>query len=230
MKKSMYGFVVVSILTLEMSAYGQDFYAGITGGLNLADLKTTIADPTIINYDTKSRTLFGVGGFLGISVNEFLSVQLEPMYVAKGGIYTEPTVPEMKIKSSQIDLPLLATLGIGEKVRPFITAGPFVSFLLDASLSAELAGRVWEGDFLQVLKRTEFGVVFGGGVGFAMLNGSAFIEGRYALGLTNFNKGGSFDLRSGNLVAGRFTTDPKDELKTRGILVMIGYQLPLGGK
>ena len=100
----------------------------------------------------------------------------------------------------------------------------------DASLSAELAGRVWEGDFLQVLKRTEFGVVFGGGVSFAMLNGSAFIEGRYALGLANFNKGGSFDLRSDNLVAGRFTTDPKDELKTRGILVMIGYQLPLGGE
>jgi len=227
MEKSICGFVVVSIVTLEMSAYGQDFYAGVSGGLNLDDLKITIADPTVTNYDTKSRTQFGVGGFIGISLNEYLSVQLEPMYVAKGSIFTQRTIPEVKIKSSQIDLPLLATLGIGKEVRPFIAAGPFVSFLLDASLSAELAGRVLEGDFLQVLKRTEFGVAFGAGVSLAILNGSAFIEGRYALGLTNFNKGGSFDLRSGNLVAGRFSTDPKDEIKTRGILVMIGYQLPL---
>ena len=227
MKGSLHGFVTMWILTLVVPAYGQDFFAGVAGGVHFADLKITIADPTVTDYETKARTLFGFGGFIGIPVNEYLSVQLEPMYVAKGGILTQGAMPEVKIKSSQIDVPLLATLGIGEKVRPFLTAGPFASFILDANMSTELAGRVWEGDFMQVLKRTEFGVVVGAGVGFAISNGSAFIECRYALGLTNCNKGGSFDMRSDNLVAGRFSTDPNDEIKTRGILVMIGYQLPL---
>ena len=59
---------------------------------------------------------------------------------------------------------------------------------------------------------------------------SVFVEGRYALGLTNLNKGGSFDLKYGAYVADTITTDPKDEIKTRGILIMIGYQLPLGGE
>ena len=227
MKGSLHRFVAMLILTLAEPAHGQNFFAGVAGGLHFADLRITIADPTVTDYETKARTLFGFGGFLGISVDEYLSVQLEPMYVAKGGILTQGAMPEVKIKTSQIDLPLLATLSIGEKVRPFLAAGPFASFILDASLSTELAGRVWEGDFQQVLKRTEYGVVFGAGVGFAMLNGSAFIECRYALGLTNCNKGGSFDLKSDNLEAGRFSTDPNDEIKTRGVLVMIGYQLPL---
>lgn len=227
MKGSLYGLVTMWILTLAVPSYGQDFYAGVAGGLNFADMKITISDPTVTDYETKTRTLFGFGGFIGISVNEYLSLQLEPMYVAKGTILTQGAVPEVNIKTSQIDLPLLVTLGTGEEVRPFLAAGPFASFILDASLSTELAGRVWEGDFLQVLKRTEFGIVFGAGVGFAISNGSAFIECRYALGLTNCNKGGSFDMKSDNLVAGRFSTDPNDEITTRGILVMIGYQLPL---
>jgi hypothetical protein len=93
----------------------------------------------------------------GVSVNEILSVQLAPMFVSKGGIHTAPSKPEGKITSSQIDVPLLATLGTGKEVRPFLKVGPFVSFVLDASMSVDMGGRLWEGDFQQVLKRTEFG-------------------------------------------------------------------------
>ncbi len=230
MKKSVCSFIAVTLVALAMPVHAQSFYTGIAGGLNFADLKISFADPTRTNHGTKSRSLFGVGGFFGISLNEYLSVQLEPMYVAKGGRYTEPTIPEMKVRSSQLDLALVAKLGVGKEVRPFVVVGPFMSFLLDATTKIEFVGREWEGDMTQVLKRKEFGFVFGGGVSFAILEGSAFIEGRYTLGLTNINKGGGFDLKNGNIVLDRITTDPKDEIKTRGILVMIGYQLPLGGE
>lgn len=230
MNKSFYGFVMILIMTLAVPAYGQDFYTGVAGGLNFADLKITFADPTRTNYEVTSRTLFGVGGFFGISLNEYLSVQLEPMYVAKGGVYNERNVPWMKIRSSQLDVALVAKLGIGEGVRPFIAVGPFMSVLFNANMKVELVGREWEGDLMQALKRTEYGIVFGAGVGIPVWKGSVFVEGRYALGLTNLNKGGSFDLRYGSYVADTITTDPKDEIKTRGILIMIGYQLPLGGE
>lgn len=229
MKPSVCGFVVVSIMILAKPSYGQDFYSGVVGGLNFADLKITFSDPTITNYETKSRTLFGVGGFFGISLNEYLSVQLEPMYAAKGGIFTRNSL-ELKIRLSQLDLPLVARLGIGRGVRPFIAVGPFMSFVFDANSEANLAGREWEGDMTEILKRTEYGLVFGAGVGIPVWRGSVFVESRYALGLTNVNKGGSFDLKYGSLAAVTITTDPKDEIKTRSIFIMIGYQLPLGGE
>jgi hypothetical protein len=230
MNKAICGFVIISIMILTMPGYGQDFYAGVTGGLNFADLKITISDPTITEYETRSRTLFGVGGFFGIWLNEYLSVQLEPMYVAKGGRYSERTIPEMRLRSSQLDVALVTKLGVGEEVRPFITVGPFMGVLFDANMKVDLVGREWEGDLMRALKRTEYGILFGAGVGIPVWYGSVFVEGRYALGLTNVNKGGSFDLTNGPVVADRITTDPKDEIKTRSVLVMFGFQLPLGGK
>lgn len=227
MKKSRYSLVAVAIIALAIPIHAQDFYTGVKGGLNFADMKISFADPTMTNYETKSRTLFAAGGFFGISLNEYLSVQLEPMYVAKGGLYSERSTQEMKMKSSQLDLPLVAKVGFGEQVRPYVLAGPFMSIVLDANVEAELAGRVWEGDLSQVLKNTEYGVMFGAGVGIPVWKGSVLIEGRYALGLSNLNKGGGFDLKSGNLIAGRITTDPNDEIKSRNFLVMVGYQLPL---
>lgn len=227
MNKSFCGFVMILIMTPAMPAYAQDFYAGVAGGFNLADLKITFADPTMTNYEVTSRTLFGVGGFFGISLNEYLSVQLEPMYVAKGGVYNQRNVPGMKIRSSQLDVALVAKLGIGEGVRPFIAVGPFMSVLFNANMKVELVGLEWEGDLMQAFKRTEYGIVFGAGVGIPVWKGSVFVESRYALGLTNLNKGGSFDLKYGAVVADRITTDPKDEIKTRGILIMIGYRLSL---
>jgi len=230
MKRSLCGFILVSVITLVMPVRAQNAYVGVASGLNFANLKITFADPTRTNYETKSRTLFSVGGFFGISLNEYLSVQLEPTYIAKGGRYTERTIPEMKIRSSQLDLPLVTKLGIGGGVRPFIAVGPFMSVLFDADMNVDLVGREWEGDLMQVLKRTEYGIIFGAGVGIPAWKGSVLIEGRYTLGLSNVNKGGSFDLRYDDYIADRITTDPKDEIKTRGILVMIGYQLPLDGE
>jgi hypothetical protein len=230
MNRSITGFLIISIMALALPAHGQDFYAGVAGGFNFADLRITFADPTMTNYGTTSRTLFGVGGFFGISFNEYLSVQLEPMYVAKGAVYAQGNISGMKLRSSQLDLALVTKLGIGDKVRPFIAVGPFMSVLFDANAKVELVGHEWEGDLMQVFKRTEYGIVFGAGVGVPVWKGSVFVEGRYALGLTNLNKGGSFDLKYGPYIAARLTTDPKDEVMTRGSLIMIGYQLPLGGE
>jgi hypothetical protein len=230
MKKSLCGFVAVSIITLVMPVHAQKSYVGVLGGMNLADLKIVFEDQTLTDHDVQSRTLFGVGGFFGISVNDHLSVQLEPMYMSKGGVYTKPSIPDMNIKSSQLDVLLLLKGEIGDQVRPYILAGPFVSFVLEASLETEMAGRAFEGNLLEILKRTEFGVLFGAGISIPVWKGSAFIEGRFALGLTNLNKGGSFDLSDGSAVVPGPTTVPGDVIKTTSIQIMVGYQLPLGGQ
>ena len=227
MKRIMTLYTVMIISLLMNTAYAQ-WSIGIMGGPNFADLEINIVDNTITDYDVQSRTLFGVGGFFGIYLNEYLSIQLELMYVEKGGVFTQPSIPDMRIKSNQIELPLILKAGIGENIRPYIIGGVFLSFVLDATVETELAGLSLEGDLTEILKKTEFGAVFGTGISIPVWKGSAFIEGRYALGLTNLNKGGNINLTNGNLLVAGPQTDPQDEIKTIGIQIMLGYQLPLG--
>ena len=227
MKRIMTLYTVMIISLLMNTAYAQ-WSIGIMGGPNFADLEINFVDNTITDYDVQSRTLFGVGGFFGIYLNEYLSIQLELMYVEKGGVFTQPSIPDMRIKSNQIELPLILKAGIGENIRPYIIGGVFLSFVLDATVETELAGLSLEGDLTEILKKTEFGAVFGTGISIPVWKGSAFIEGRYALGLTNLNKGGNINLTNGNLLVAGPQTDPQDEIKTIGIQIMLGYQLPLG--
>jgi len=230
MKRPLYGIVVAFVITSVIPVHAQTPYIGVVGGVNFADLNIEFADKTITDYDIRSRTLFGVGGFFGISLNEYLSLEIEPMYLQKGGIYTRPPAPDMRIQSNQLELPFLVKAGIGENVRPYIVGGVLMSFVLSASIELEMADRVWEGDLKQVLKSTEYGAVFGAGISLPVWKGMAFIEGRYAMGITNLNKGGSLNLTSGNLVLAGPETDPQDEIKTKGIQILVGFQLPLGAE
>jgi hypothetical protein len=229
MKQVRYGIIAFLMATLAVTIHAQETYVGILGGLHFADAKLVFENDPTSNHDFHARTLFGVGGFIGLSLNEYMSIQLEPMFLQKGGLYTEPSSPDMNVKSSQLELQLLLKAGMGQQIHPYIFVGPFMSFVLDASASLDLAGHRFEGDLSKILKRTEYGAVFGSGVSVPVWKGSAFIEGRYGLGLSNLNKGGKFDLTSGNLAIS-LDTLPGDDLKTMGIQIMVGYQLTLGGE
>lgn len=228
MKKSLLPLISVFIITFSAPVLSQKMYVGALGGPNFSDLSINFVDITHTGYEISSRTLFGVGGFIGINLNEFLSIQLEPLFMQKGGLYTEPSTPDMQIKSNHIDVPLILKAGIGEKIQPYILGGVYLSFVLDASLETELAGLSLVGDLTEILNRTEFGALIGVGISMPVWYGLLLIEGRYALGLSNLNKGGELNLKSGNLVVAGIQTDPEDEIKTKGIQIMLGYQLPIG--
>lgn len=228
-KKLLSLIVSVFILTFSEQVLAQKVYAGVLGGLNFADLSIDFADMTHTGSEVSSRTLFGIGGLIGINLNEFLSIQLEPLFVQKGGLYMEPSIPDMQLTSNQIDVPLIFKAGIDEKIQPYLLGGVYLSFVLDASLETELANLSLEGDLTEILNRTEFGALIGAGVSIPVWYGSLLIEGRYTWGLTNLNKGGEMNLKSGSLVVAGIQTDPDDEIKTMGIQIMLGYQLPIGG-
>ena len=228
MKKLLLVFVSVFIVTFSSPVLAQNVYGGVLGGSNFADLSINFANMTHTGYEVSSRTLFGIGGFVGINLNKFLSIQLEPMFLQKGGLYTEPLTPDMRIKSKHIDIPLILKAGIGDKIQPYILGGCYLGFLLDASLETELAGISLAGDLTEIMNRTEFGILAGAGISIPVWYGSLLLEGRYALGLTNLNKGGDVNFKSGNLIVVGIQTDPNDEIKTKGFQIMLGYQLPIG--
>jgi len=228
MKRIMTLYTIMIISLLMNTAYAQ-WSIGILGGPNFADLEIVFNNETSTNHDIKSETMFGVGGFLGLSLNEYLSVRLEPMYLKKGGIFTEPSIPDISIESNQLELSLIFKVGIGKEIQPYILGGVSISFVLDASIETESAGLLLVGDLTEIIKRTEYGAVFGAGISIPVWEGSAFIEGRYVMGLSNLNKGGTVNLTYDNLVVAGPQTDPQDEIKTKGFQIMLGYQLPLGG-
>jgi hypothetical protein len=229
LKTLRYGLVAFLMATLAVSVHAQQIYAGILGGLHFADAKLVFENNPTSNHSINAKTRFGVGGSFGLSLNEYVSVQLEPMFLQKGGIYVDAPAAEMDMKTSQLELQLLLKAGMGGQIHPYILAGPSISFVLDASAKADLAGRRFEGDLMQILKRTEYGVVFGAGISAPVGPGSALIECRYGLGLSNLNKGGRLDLKSGSIVL-PMDTLPGDDLKMMGVQIMAGYQLPLGGE
>lgn len=229
MKKIRCGLIVILMTVPSLSVYAQGTFVGILGGLHFADSKLAFENNPTSNHDIQARTLFGVGGFFGLSLNEYISVRFEPMFLQKGGFYTKPSSPQMDMKTSQLELQLFLKAGTGKQIHPYIFAGPSMSIVLGADVTVDVAGHLFEGDFMKVLKSTEYGAVFGAGVSAQVWNGSAFIEGRYALGFSNLLKGGRVDLTSGNLSL-PLDTLPGDELKTMGFQIMIGYQLPLGGE
>lgn len=228
MKQLLYGFITFFMIPLVSSVHAQKAYIGIFGGPNFADLEIASKDETWTDFDVKSKTKFGAGGFFGISLNKYISIQLEPMYVGKGGVFTEPPIPDINIKSNQLEFPVIMKVGIGEKVRPYIIGGMWISFVLDASIETEVAGLLLVGDLTKIIKRTEYGVLSGAGISIPVWIGSVFIEGQYALGLTNLNKGGYLDLEYHNLAIAGIQTNPEDKIKTKGFRIMFGYQLPLG--
>lgn len=227
MMKILYGFIFFLIIVLVPPVHAQKAYVGVLGGSHFADLDIVFKDEPPVSYDIKSKTLFGVGGYIGLSLNKYLSVQIEPMFLKKGGLFTQPPGPEISIRSSQIELPIILKAGIGENIRPYILGGVFASFILDATIETEINGLLLKGDLTKILEDTEYGILFGAGVRFPAWIGAAFIEGRYSLGLSNINIGGYMNLTYNNVVVDGFQTDRQDNIKTMGFQLMIGYQLPI---
>lgn len=230
MKRFTRVFVVLLLIFYFLPVHAQKTYVGVKGGVNFADLEIAFEDEPSSDHNVQSRTLFGAGAVFGITLNKLISIQLEPMVILKGGVYTEPSTSDLNVKTSHLELPLLLKVGIGEKIRPYILAGPTIGFILASNVETEMAGLILEGDLMEILNRTEFGAVFGAGLSVPVWKGSLFIEGRYALGMTNMNKGGLIELTVGDFVIPGPETDPGDEIKSLGIQIMAGYQLPLGGK
>ncbi|MCG3154164.1 MAG: hypothetical protein DKINENOH_00758 [bacterium] len=214
---------LLSVLGLTIPASAQ-VQVGVMGGLNLAKLNV---DPDM-GLDISNRTAFGAGGVLQVGLAENLSLQLQPMYLQKGakgeGEFSDPESglsgkAETTAKAAFLEVPAMLKFNLSSgNTKPYIMAGPMIGFLLSNKQEIKITGSGFEDyseevDIKDETKSIDFGLGFGAGVSFPAGNNSLFVEGRYALGLTNLND------------------DPEDSetsIKTRGIQVMAGVTFPLG--
>lgn len=205
MKKTSVILAVLLALFMVNQPAGAQNAVGVLGGLNLANVATPDPDEELSN-----RTGFGFGGILDIGIGQNIALRLEPMYLQKGS-KVELLGEEANFEFDYFELPVMVKFAFGTSdSKPYVMAGPNIGFLLSAKIT-----NGEELDIKEFLKNLDFGLGFGAGVSFAIGSNSFFVEGRYALGLTNI------------------TDDPGDEdaeLKTKGIQIFAGFTFLLGSE
>ncbi len=160
--------------------------------------------------------MFGAGFNFPVDADGFLSIQPELLYIQKGvGAKSGNTTADVHI--NYLELPVLVKISFGsETIKGYVNAGPSIGYALSGK--TKIGSTTSKITFDDTDNRTDFGLQFGGGVGFQAGPGSILLDLRYGYGLTNTSKtpsgGNSSDYKSQNRV----------------VAVSVGYAIPLGGK
>jgi opacity protein-like surface antigen len=210
--------LIIPIVLFMVLPVGAQNRIGIVGGLNFAnvnsdDLEAALSAETGADVSLANSLGFGFGGVLGIVLSENAALHLQPMYIQKGAkieVEIAGFDEDVKFKLAYLEVPVMLKLTFGtSEAKPYVMAGPTIGYLLSAKVT-----NGDEEDLKDTIKDFDFGLGFGAGVSFPAGNNMVFVEGRYALGLTNVDD------------------DPDDPIdaKTKGIQIFAGITFPLGGQ
>jgi hypothetical protein len=209
--------IVVAFLTIiGYSAQAQTMLIP-KGGAVFSNLKTN-------ESGVSGRTGFvaGLGFGIPITSDNFFMIQPEILYIQKGANFST-TGTTTRVGNTYInyaELPVLAKINFGgESFRAYVNAGPSVSYALFGRTNQN--GAVVDvkfGDDADVTfnNRIDFGLQFGGGIGFKAGPGDILLDLRYGLGLSN--------------LLDRPVAGTDSEAQNRVYALTLGYAIPLGSR
>lgn len=156
---------------------------GIRGGVNFASGSITNVPA---GYDVSSRTVFGLGGVVEFGLSDQIYLQAEPRYIMKGGNVKIGSTSSSIAKFTYAELPFSVKVQFGSNIlKPYIFAGPAVSFLLKAESDFEYQGRTNTFNIKDETKSTEFSVDIGAGAAYDIAASTSLTaDVRYTFGLT----------------------------------------------
>ena len=187
MKKRVTVLIMLAALLFMTNGVAQ-MQIGPKVGVNIANLGGDDADE-LVGEGLDSKTGFGGGIFFMYQFSNMFAIQPEAYYSMKGATYKEGG-GELTITLDYIEVPLLLKLIIpveGSKIRPSIFAGPAVGFNTTAKIKVEFDGESAEEDIKEDVTSTDFGLVFGGGLGFMIGKNELGFDIRYILGLSSID-------------------------------------------
>lgn len=202
----------------------------VAAGAGTAAAQAAIGVKAGANFSTlagaeESGSLTGLtaGAYLGFGLGDRLAVQLEALYGMRGGTGVniaadslDAAAPPSDVRLSYVEVPLLLRAGYpGERLLASVFLGPYAGFLLSCRLTLEDGS---EGDCDDNTRAswfsprsTEYGLLVGGGLDWAMGESTIFVDVRYALGLVSIQG----------------AEDPMD-LRNQGLTIAGGFAIPLG--
>ena len=121
--------LLILCVFVAFNSYAQDLKFGAKAGLNL----TNIVGDDVEDVDLKAGLY--VGGFMNVSLSDYLSFQPELLYSIQGWKIDDDD--DMTIRTSYINVPLLLKISLGRSDKIHIYAGPQLGFLVKAEAEAE---------------------------------------------------------------------------------------------
>jgi hypothetical protein len=158
--------------------------------------------PTIVNLGGEDasgelvkvapRLSFAVGGVFGVRIHELIAARSELVLIRKG---SDTEIDGMRLRTYMFDyiqVPLLVQFDIPlrHRIRPYVSGGVGMSWLLDAR-SKEEDGSIRERDNI---RSTDIGVLLGGGAAVPFSWGILSLELRYDHGLVTIDDAGDGDI------------------------------------
>lgn len=238
------------------AGYGAEVRLGAHGGLSIPDIRGSQTDIFSKGFTSRQGPFFGI--FLETKLDSHFSLVAELNYTSQGGKrngmqpITMDLPPGLPIPPGTIlfanfrnetildylEVPILARMTFGTRLRYFVNAGPYVGVLLRAR--AETAGTsalyLDEGGTMPIiippdtqplevdlgantnvkdsLKSTNIGLTGGGGLMYPLGPGDLILEAHFQLGLTVIQKD---VLTSGTS-------------RTGAVVISLGYSFPLTAK
>lgn len=171
------GLAAALLAALAVPASAQ-ISVGAKAGLNTAFFSGDDADLTDDGENDASPRLGFVGGLTGrFPLNPTVALQLEALYAQKGGVYENSRGVDEVTKLDYLEIP--ASVRFGVPLSPLLDAGVSVG----GYVGVPLRGRIEvDGDRATDPElNTDYGALVGVDVG----SGPFYLEGRYALGLTD---------------------------------------------
>ncbi len=226
MKRLVLYVAVFITMSFAMPVIGQDYYVGLITGLNYSDMDMVTMR---IDHPVDSRSSFGVGGIIGLRLNNNISFQVEPMYLQKGGVANilEDQNLNMNMKFTSIEVPLLLKVSFGQMIQPYIITGPTFSIITSAEGELSVGTFSFDTDIANITTDFEVGLAWGAGISYYLGGGFIFLEGIYTVGLTNINKGGNLGYNFGGETLFDMEIAKEDKFKNKSLRIMAGFIFPL---
>ena len=182
------GAITLGLVLAATAAPAADVRLGVLGAANFADID--LNDPELVDFiDFQTLNRWGAGGVLEIGLTENLSVVALPMYLGKG-TKAEELGAELRFELTYFEVPVLLKYAFGsaDTFRPYVSAGPSLGFRDNAEVVLRALGQDETEDVSDQTKSTDFSLWFGAGLEIPAGGARVFVEGGYALGLTDIEE------------------------------------------
>jgi hypothetical protein len=192
------GFLCLSVVPAAQAQPGiPKIHFGVLGG-------AAFSKPGGADVGSGSQTYTGwiAGGFVALPLGPGFAIRPEVFYVHKGAVGAgEPGEGTITIRLPYVEVPVLLNYTIPIPgpgiVSPHLYAGPSVAFRTECKVKVSDPTNIPYqgcdvGDPNPDIKRTDFGLTFGGGIGV----GRAIIDVRYDLGLTKIPDTANTDVKN----------------------------------
>ncbi|MGZ4886707.1 MAG: porin family protein [Candidatus Aminicenantales bacterium] len=244
------------IVAARAAGYGAEIKLGVHGGLSIPDIRGNQTDIYTRNFTSREGPFFGL--FIETRLDPHFSLVAELNYTSQGGLrkglqpITMDLPPELPLPPGTIlyanfrnetildyiEVPIMARMTFGNKLRYFINAGLYVGILIRARAETRGTSALYLDEAgtmpiiippdtqpLEVdlgantnvrdsLKSTNIGLSGGGGLMYPVGPGDLILEAHFQLGLTVIQK----------------DVETSGTSRTGAVVVSLGYSFPLSAK